>query len=196
MAKQAIFLSAGHGGSDPGAVSGKYVERDLTIELRDLIAPHLVAKGLTVVRDQNSWALKDTLIQFGAFWKKSLFSNRSWFIDIHFNAATPQAKGVECFVAAGASKEEITMAQQASYALATLLRTPVRSGSKGLPNGVKYETDDRHKRLGFLHNPGKCMLVEVCFLTNEQEMNTYEANKTIIARSLAQIIAENSGLLS
>ena len=32
-----IFLSSGHGGTDSGAVSGKYIERNLTIELRNLI---------------------------------------------------------------------------------------------------------------------------------------------------------------
>lgn len=195
MAKEAVFLSAGHGGSDPGASFGKFVERELTIELRDLVAPQLTAKGLTVVRDQNAWALKDTLIQFGAFWKKSLFGNRSWFIDIHFNAAGATAKGVECFVRAGASSDEVVMAQRIAHTIATELETTIRSGSRGLPVGVKYETDDRHGRLGFLHNPGKCVLIEVCFLTNEVEMKNYEAYKKQLAVSLAQVIAQNCGLL-
>ena len=32
MSKPTIYIAAGHGGSDPGAVNGKYIETALTLK--------------------------------------------------------------------------------------------------------------------------------------------------------------------
>ena len=59
-----IFLSAGHGGNDVGAVGNGYKEADLTIELRDLTLKYLKQLGAKVVIDDNKNALAQTITFF------------------------------------------------------------------------------------------------------------------------------------
>ena len=77
-----IILSAGHGGTDPGAVSGSYIERDLAIELRNLIVKELNSLGIKPLVDDNRNALKQTLA-----WLRGKFGSKDILVDIHWNAA-------------------------------------------------------------------------------------------------------------
>ena len=53
MSKPTIYIAAGHGGNDPGAVSGKYIEKALTLKtalacqnyLRNYYGPY-IGRGL------------------------------------------------------------------------------------------------------------------------------------------------------
>ena len=56
-----LFLIAGHGGKDPGAVSGSYIERDLAIELRFLINNELRRLNVIPNIDDNKNYLSQTL---------------------------------------------------------------------------------------------------------------------------------------
>ncbi len=56
-----IIISAGHGGSDPGAVANGHTERDLAIEFRELLVKDLLLLGVKPLIDDNKNALKQTL---------------------------------------------------------------------------------------------------------------------------------------
>jgi N-acetylmuramoyl-L-alanine amidase len=47
-------VTAGHGGSDPGAVANGVTEAELMVELRDIVASKLRANGHTV-RTDGGW---------------------------------------------------------------------------------------------------------------------------------------------
>jgi N-acetylmuramoyl-L-alanine amidase len=74
-----IFLSAGHGGTDPGAVANGYNERDLAIELRSLIVTELkTTYNIEPKVDSNSNKLIETLA-----WLKGKFLAKDILLDIH-----------------------------------------------------------------------------------------------------------------
>jgi N-acetylmuramoyl-L-alanine amidase len=174
-----IYLSAGHNLKDPGAVSGGRQENKLTIELRDLILPHL--KGGKVVTDKDNETLAEYInrIQPGS---------GSVALEIHFNAAAnQQAGGVEVLIAAGANPQ--------SKAFATELAA-VTSRTLGIKNrGVIDETQSARGRLGFLHEPaGVIALIEIGFITSPADMASYDAHKKELAADIAILLIRYEGL--
>ncbi|MGT2867137.1 N-acetylmuramoyl-L-alanine amidase, partial [Streptococcus fryi] len=89
-----IFIDAGHGGADPGAVYENTTEKSLTLNMQSLVRNRLEAEGYSIVtaRDDNSYV---DLIDRS---KKANMSQADLFVSIHFNAATtPTATGIEAY---------------------------------------------------------------------------------------------------
>lgn len=175
-----IIISAGHGGIDSGAVSGSYIERDLTIELRNLVVAELKALGVTALVDDNKNALKETLA-----WLRGKFGSKDILFDIHWNAASPQAKGTEVIVPDQASQFENNLAK-------AILKVFTDLGFKD--RGVKPESLTARKRLGWMRPTAENVLLEVCFISNATDMKLYQANKTNISKQLANVLFNHSKL--
>lgn len=167
----AIYLSAGHYDKDPGATANGYVERDLAIELRDLIVPKL--SGYRIITDKDSESLSQYL-------KRISPGDASVVVEIHFNAATPKATGTEVLVADGHNKISWDLADDLSTEIASTLCIPNR--------GVKTESDSHRGRLAFVRQPGACALIEVCFITNPSDMDKYEQHKEELADRIADVL--------
>lgn len=177
-----ILLSAGHTnvkGLDMGAVANGYIEGELTVEFRDLVKVHLECMGHKVTIENNAHALSKTVRVF-----KNITNHRAILVDFHWNAATPGATGTESFVPENPSKIELCLASNMSETCSRVLGIPTRGVYKGY-EGVKPESLTRHKRLGWMRLTGHNVLLEVCFLTNQGDMNAYEENKNILAHSVA-----------
>lgn len=175
-----IIISAGHGGSDPGAVSGKFIERDLAIELRNLIVTELKALGTNPLMDDNRNALKETLS-----WLRGKFGSKDILFDIHWNSAGPDAKGSEVIVPDNASKFETDLAK-------SILKVFTDVGFRN--RGVKPESLTARKKLGWMRPAAENVLLETCFISNVTDMKLYEANKHTIAKRLAIVLNLYSGL--
>lgn len=175
MSSRKIIISAGHGGTDPGAVSGNYVERELTIELRNLVVAELRALGINPLVDSNTNALKETLA-----WLRGKFGARDILFDIHWNAAgSPDAKGTEVIVPDRFSQFEKDLAK-------ALLKVFTDLGFKD--RGVKPEALTARKKLGWMRPTAENVLLEVCFITNTMDMKLYEANKHNISKRIASVL--------
>jgi N-acetylmuramoyl-L-alanine amidase len=176
-----IFLSAGHGGKDSGAVGNGYVEKDLTIELRNLIARELKALGIVPSIDDDRNALSQTLA-----WLRGKFKSIDILLDIHWNAASSaQAKGSEVIIPDSASQFEKELAR-------ALLKVFVDLGFKD--RGVKPEALTARKKLGWMRPHSENVLIEVCFISNAVDMKLYEANKNNIAKRIASVLNQYSKL--
>jgi N-acetylmuramoyl-L-alanine amidase len=182
MSKRAIFLSAGHGGNDSGAVGNGYTERDLAIELRQLIYTELCTLGITAELDKNSNALKETIQAF-----KNLVSPSCILIDIHWNAAGPTATGTETFIPENYTEFELELASKLSKCISDTLEIPLRGSVKG-KLGVKTEAMSARKTLGFMRLTGQNILLEIAFISNKSDMEKYQANKRVLAFKLANIL--------
>lgn len=78
-----IVLAAGHGGGDPGAVSGGDVEATDTINITNTIAKNLRDKGINVDVVPNELNLVDEIS-----WTNQRYSwNQAWAIEIHRDSA-------------------------------------------------------------------------------------------------------------
>lgn len=184
-----IFLSAGHSnkpGRDRGASSGKYIEGELTVELRKLVYAELVKLGISAVVDVDDSILSQTMAFF-----KNKTTKDSLLVDIHFNAGPPTAKGVEVLVPAKPSTIELTVANKIAVSIAKHLNTSLRGMTNGFA-GVKTELESARKSLGWMRLTGENILIEVCFISNATEMSRYEAAKFVIAKDIARILYDAS----
>lgn len=174
--RRTIFLSSGHGGVDPGAVANGYIERDLAIELRSLVANELKSKyNIDPKLDPNQNRLAETLS-----WLKGKFLAKDILVDIHWNAGG--GTGIEVIVPEVSSSFERTLAQTIADRISSITGWKKRGG------GVKKETETLRRSLGWMKPNAENILIEVCFIDSKTDMAVYEANKSTIAKTLAQLL--------
>ena len=169
-----LYLIAGHGGSDPGAISNGYKEADLTIEFRDLLRKEL-EKDYIVLIDGNTSLLNQVLT-----WLKERLTSKCLLIDIHFNAATPAATGTEIIIDDKACDFEKD--------LSLLLVNKMSSVLKIRNRGVKSELQTPRKTVAILNLTAYNILLEICFISNKFDMEKYQLHKHELAIELAKII--------
>lgn len=180
-----IIISSGHTnvpGKDRGASSsdGKYIEGVLTVEDKNILVEEIKAAaeregiadiGAYLLVDRDDTPLADTM----AFLKGRTKAN-DVLIDIHYNSATPQAKGTEVLVPENHIAEEIEIADRISDIISNTLGTSER-GVKGTADGVKDESDSNRGKLGWMRLTGYNILIEVEFLSNPAAMKVRDEKK-------------------
>jgi N-acetylmuramoyl-L-alanine amidase len=177
-----IFLSAGHGGKDPGAVFGNYIERDLAIELRSMISGELrTTYNISALSDPPSNALSQTLA-----WLRGRFTSRDILLDIHWNAGG--GTGTEVIVPNTSSAFERALSQALADRISLITSWRKRGG------GVKPESSTARKTLGWMRPVAENILLEVCFIDSRSDMETYQTNKIQIAKGIAEVLANFSKL--
>jgi N-acetylmuramoyl-L-alanine amidase len=166
-------VTAGHGGTDPGAVHHGHNERDLMTELRDIVAGKLRARGLTV-RTDGARGINDPLAN-----ALHLIAGSSVAIELHTNASTnPEARGVEV-ISLPAQK---AAAQRIAQGVAKVLNTRTRGDA-----GWIDQSQSARGRLGFVNRGG--LVVEVFFISNQQELAAYQALKWNVATAIVDAVA-------
>lgn len=177
-----IFLSAGHHDKDPGAVSGKFVERDLTKEMRGLIDGHLDQKQVIKDKDFETNSQYQSRIKPGS---------GSVLFDIHFNSASPTATGTECFV----NKKDFADKNSLSYKMAAEI-SKATSDILGIKDrGVKSESQSQHPRIGVLNlGSGISVLWEICFISSVLDMQKYTLCKKELSEKVASILKKYDAL--
>jgi N-acetylmuramoyl-L-alanine amidase len=171
-----ILCSAGHTnikGQDRGAVGNGFVEGDLAVELRDAVAAHLRELGETVLEDgfdgQND-PLKKAL---------ELAKQAKVAVEFHWNASeNPKAMGVEVL-----SKPKH---KELAQTLATAIGYATGIGLRGVL-GWKADNSGQHHRLAFCEAGG--LIIEVCFITNPNDMGKYRKNFEHVAKGIAGVLA-------
>ncbi len=175
-----VFPSAGHHNSDPGAVANGYKEADLTKELRNLISDELNKRGHKHIMDKDD----ETNRQYQGRIRPG---SGSVILDIHFDAAQPSAGGTTVFIPTPEKAYDISFASRILDATCEILGTKNR--------GVRNERHSQHKRIGILHKgAGISALVEVCFITNKEDIAKYQAHKHELAKAYAEILIEYDNL--
>lgn len=170
-----LIISAGHGGNDPGASGNGFIERELTIELRDLIVAEFKLLNIAPLVDDNRNALSQTLT-----WLRGKFGSKDILLDIHWNASSnPDAKGSEIIVPDVVSSFEKILANG-------LLKVFTDLGFRD--RGVKHESLTARKSLAWMKPAAENILIEVCFISNTLDMKLYQANKHTIAKRLAAVL--------
>lgn len=177
-----IFLSAGHHDKDPGAVSGNYIERDLTKESRSLIEVNLDPKQVIKDKDFETNSQYQVRIKPGS---------GSVVFDIHFNAGSPTATGTECYV----NKKDFSDKNSFSYKMAAEICS-VTAQVLGIPDrGVKSEASSQHPRIGVLNlGSGISVLWEICFISNPLNMQNYTMHKKTLNQKIAEILKKYDAL--
>lgn len=172
-----ILISAGHGASDPGACANGYSEAAIALIFRDGIAVELRRRGLSVLTD-GADGINEPLTKAIALAKACSGAA----VELHLNASPNKtATGVEALALPIYSR----LAQNLAKMVAHVLNIPLR-GEKGW----KSDSAGQHHRLGFCQAGG--VVLELCFISNETDIETLMANKADVIDALADVLEIHS----
>lgn len=180
-----IFPSAGHNPNglkpDPGAIGNGYREADLAVEFRNLVVSFLKAKKIDVITDKDDERLGDYL-------KRINTGNGSVVLEFHFDAAaSSSATGTTVLIGNDADRLDKAFAKELVEANASIL---------GIKNrGVKTEADSHRGSLGLMREQGTVALLEICFISNPDDLEKYEQNKMSLAHKIAEILERYEKLI-
>ncbi len=183
MTNKIITVTSGHsntGKIDSGAVTtvnGKLIkEADLAVKLRNAILHYLQQdKEITTRCDgygQVNLELKEAI---------KLIKGSDVSLEVHFNSSNNKtANGVECI----ALPKDKALAQKLSAAVSKVTGSRLR----GVGGHITQEDSARGK-LGYV-SAGGCIL-EVAFLSNSSELQTFEEKYWLIAKEVAQVLIDH-----
>jgi len=165
-----IVIDPGHGGSDPGAVSGTRREADDNLRLSLAVQRLLQAQGQRVIMTRST----NVAVSLA---ERSAISNRSnanLFVSIHRNAAASSAAhGVENFVFTNAPAATV---QNAFDVLDEIVDAGVQS-NRGVRRG----------NFAVLRNTNApAMLIEMGFITNARDNQLFDQNFDAYAAAIAR----------
>ena len=168
---RSIFVSAGHGGADPGACAHGRREADIATEFRNIVAFYLARAGVPHGLDGDgpvNLPLSEAVKRARA---------HQVAVEFHCNAAgTASATGVE------------TLSGPKDMALGELICAAVASNLALRNRGAKPENAGQHHRLAFVQAGG--IIVELFFITNANDLEAYDARKWLAGRAVAGVLAE------
>ena len=161
-----IFINAGHGGSDTGAVSKNSTkEKDITNNISALLVNELIKKGYNVEFFQQSRNVTEVS-------SAEVTSNSDLFISIHCNSVVnPEARGVEVLYYTKSKKGKI---------IAQTLQNELVWSTKLRDRQIKAR-DDLHV---LKRTKAPAVLIELAFLSNEKEEKLLLENPEIFVKGI------------
>ena len=177
---QFVTVTAGHSNKDPGAVNGKYKEAELVSQFRNAVAYYLREAGIQYKTDGVGTLNQDLNAAI------KLIKGSSVAVEFHMNAATSkQANGVETI----ALPKDKKLAQELSKAVADAFGSRLRGD-----NGWIDQSQSARGNLGFISNGG--LIVELGFISNEEELFQFNARYWSAAKAVAMILIKHEKALT
>ena len=176
---QFVTVTAGHSNKDPGAVNGKFKEAELVSQFRNAVAYYLREAGIQYKTDGVGILNQDLNAAI------KLIKGSSVAVEFHMNAATSkQANGIETI----ALPKDKKLAQDLSKAVADALGSRLRGD-----NGWIDQSKSARGKLGFISNGG--LIVELGFISNEEELFQFNARYWSAAKAVAMILIKHEKAL-
>jgi len=180
-----LYISAGHNTfgikTDSGAVGNGKRECDLTVEFRNLVLDQLKAKNAPYISDNDTETL-------GQYLKRAETGNGSVVLEFHFDASVnSKATGATALVGVDADDNDKVFARDILYATVSTF---------GIKNrGVLSEADSHRGRLGLMREKGIVALLELCFISNPDDLKAYDLHKAELAGKIADILIKYDALI-
>lgn len=177
-----VFLSAGHGGSDPGAVANGVKEKDLNLSIalacRDMLARHGVSVKMSRTKDEND-PLSEEIRECNAY-------SPDLAVSIHNNAGG--GDGAEAFYHYGGGKSK-TLAEN-------ILAEVVKVGQNS--RGAKVRKNSQGKDYyGFIRETScPAVIVECAFVDNATDLKILatEGKRQAIGEAIGKGILKTLGV--
>lgn len=176
-----VCLDAGHGGSDVGAeYDGRY-EKDDNLKLTLAVGEILKENGIKVI-----YTRKDD--EFVELKERAAYANKkkaTFFVSIHRNSADVNVSGVEIWIENTAPLFEEKMAQN----ILDRINEVGYGSSRGVKRGYQGNSS-----ANYLVNSATDMpscLVEMGFITTEEDNELFDENFEEYAEAIAQGIVES-----
>lgn len=158
-----IYIVAGHGAGDPGAIGNGYQESDLTRKIANDLYNRLKDKNIVLYpTSRDLYRSKD----YG------YFTNADYVLEIHFNsAANTSANGTELLIKQGYQPDNRDKAIYNAVA-------PYFS-KRGIKTSNALANMNQFAKRGIGYS-----LLEVCFICNSNDMATFNQNYNAIIDNL------------
>lgn len=174
-----ICIDAGHGGTDPGAVNGKYFEKTAALEIAKKIGALLERAGAKIMYTRTA----DKKLELGERCRIANKAKADYFISIHLNSSVKEsANGIETFAyTTVGTAHKLAKVVQKELVAATGARD---RGAKAANFQVLRDTKM------------PAILIETGFISNNTECsNLFKASyQDSIAKAVAKAVAEFLGL--
>lgn len=173
-----VYLIAGHHLRDPGAVTnhpelGRVTETDLCMDQRDMVYHYLLAHNkVEVVKDNDNFSLSQVIASIN-----KTVDPCDLIVDLHFNAFNKNATGTEVIIQEPRTKIISVLAPNICERLSDIMSIPNR--------GVKGQSETARGRIAILQGIGHRMLIETCFMDNDNDLSSYWKNKHLVNESIA-----------
>ena len=172
-----VFIDAGHGGNDPGAIGCNLYEKDITLTISKRVQHHLQRHGVTVIMSRTG----DTTVSLSQRSSLANSNNVDASISIHCNAFNGTAKGVETY-SYGTGANEIRLAN-------CVHNSVISNKLYTLNRGVKQEN------LHMVREPQMAaILIETAFIDNSQDADLLKNRQEDFAIAIAKGILNYLGV--
>jgi len=169
-----LWVSSGHGGKDSGAVVGDITEAKIAYSVASKLVQFCVKGKKKVKFVGKNAATADTIGKM----RVEKFSLDDLLIDIHANAANiKSANGVEAWISAENMRP---MAENIVRYISEKLEMRNR--------GVKKDSDNRHGSLGILRTGCPAVLIELGFLTNDEDREKMLTRQNEFAEAIFEAV--------
>ena len=175
--KVSVVIDPGHGGKDMGASHNGRNEKDDNLLLAQKVAECLEEKGI-------DYAVTRTLDVYLSLESRCRFANirsADLFVSLHRNSALSDANGVEIWIGSENSADERRLAQSI---LDGLEKVGI-SENRGVKSGYAGEGNDYYVNK---NTKMTSCLVELGFITSEDDNKLYDENIDAYAQAIADAI--------
>lgn len=173
-----VFLDAGHGGKDPGAVGNGLQEKNITLPVALEVGKILQRHGITVGYTRTT----DTYVSLDDRCKKANDFGADIFVSIHCNAfEKPSAHGVETYSHIGSVKG----AKLAKSIHDEVIKAKLYTRNRGTKTANFYVL---RKTIA------PAALIELAFITNKDDANLLRNKQTEFATAIAKGILNYFGI--
>ena len=174
-AAHVIVLDPGHGGSDPGAVNGSRLEKNDNLRMGQAVRDLLQAQGQKVIMTRSS----DVYVPLSERVSISNNNNAAIFVSLHRNAyTTATANGVETLVQTNSAPINTAYANNVHNEIVSV---GVQS-NRGVRQGNYQVLRD---------NRSPAMMVELGFITNEEDNRLFDQNFNEYAAAITRGILKS-----
>lgn len=170
-----VFLDAGHGGKDPGALGNGLKEKDINLSVTLKVGSILQEHGVTVDYSRTT----DVFLELSERAAKANSFGADVFVSVHCNAFDdPSAKGVETYSYPGSSSgQNLARAIQDSI---------IESGAYTVDRGIKTANFAVLRETTM-----PAALVELAFITNSQDADILINRQDDLAVAVSRGILNN-----
>ena len=166
-----VFIDAGHGGTDPGAVGNGLKEKDIVLSIATKLGALLNGRGISIKysRTTDTYLSLEERARLANAWGADLF------VSIHANSATSSVRGTECYTHPTANTATKTLSGNVSRAIASKF---------GISNRGHKEANFAVLRLSNM----PAILVETAFISNSSDANLLNTRQADFSVTIANSI--------
>ena len=157
-----VFIDAGHGGTDPGAVGNGLKEKDIVLSIATKLGSLLNGRGISIKYSRTN----DTYLSLEERARLANACGADLFLSIHANSATSSVRGTECYTHPTANTATKTLSGNVSRAISSKFGNFAVLRLSNMP----------------------AILVETAFISNSSDANLLNTRQTDFSIAIANSI--------